>query len=88
MSRCVESNGIRRSAGIALAIGVLFATGACAHIPSRVWYNGQAMSQTWQYQSLTSGEWNPRLIRDVYYSADARRIGQPTPRPYAPFGRW
>jgi hypothetical protein len=82
------SKRIQRRVALILAFGALTATSACVHVSQRVWYNGQAMTSSRQYQDFTVGDRSPKTLRGLYYHADASSIGRaPAPR-YAPFGRW
>lgn len=79
------SRNLRRNVGLLLAFGALAASTACVHVSQRALYNGQAMQQTWQYRAVMNGERNFSTVRGMYWSSNALRLGQPSPRPYTPF---
>jgi hypothetical protein len=82
-----SSRPLRRTAAVVLALVSASLMTACMHVPARVWYNGQAMESSWQYNAFMSGERNPRTFRGLYYNSDALRITQTGTR-FQPFGDW
>jgi len=81
------SRSFQRRIALALALGAIGLATGCASIPSRVWYNGQAMSSTWQYRDVLNGDRSPDKLRALYYQSDARLLGHRSVR-YPYFGRW
>jgi hypothetical protein len=78
---------IVRRLSLVIALGALAAATGCASVPSRVWYNGQAMTQSWQYRDVLAGNGNPAKLRAIYYGSDARRINQRSVQ-FPAFGKW
>ena len=83
----MATNSLRRTAGIALALAAAALMSACVHVPARVWYNGQAMQSSWQYDAIMAGEHTPQTLRGMYYNANALRLAYPSAR-FQPFGNW
>ena len=87
MSNSSMSRPILRRVALMIALGALAAATGCASVPSRVWYNGQAMTQSWQYRDVLAGNANPAKLRAIYYSSDARLINRSSV-PFPAFGHW
>lgn len=86
-SKPLASSAVRRSIALAIAFGALALTSACMHVSPRVWQNGQAMTSSWQYREVMGGNANPAVLRGLYFSSDARMVGQRSVR-YRYFGHW
>ncbi|HEY8174601.1 MAG TPA: hypothetical protein VIF32_02820 [Gemmatimonadaceae bacterium] len=84
----MSRTSVVRSVSFAILLGALAAASGCVSVSPRVWYNGQAMSSSWQYRDVLAGDRNPAKLRAIYYGADARRFGQRSLPPYPAFGRW
>ena len=78
---------VMRTATIAAALGLASLMSACVHVSQRVWYNGQALTSSNSYYDFLAGDHSPRTLRGLYYSSDARLIGQSSAR-YPAFGHW
>ena len=87
MSTNFVSRDVVRRVSLAIVLGALTIATGCASVPSRVWYNGQAMTQSWQYRDVLAGNSNPSNLRAIYYGSDARRINHSSV-PYPAFGHW
>jgi hypothetical protein len=72
---------------VAVVVSAVSILGACASIPQRAWDNGRAMSQSRAFRAAASGDMSVRTHRELYSSADARRIGY-SERAYPAFGDW
>jgi hypothetical protein len=81
------TRSVVRVAAIAAALGLASLASACVHVSQRVWYNGQALTSSNSYSDFMAGDHSPRTLRGLYYSSDARFIGQPSPR-YGTLGPW
>jgi len=83
----MRTNHFRNVAGKVLALAAVASLGACATIPQRAWDNGRAMSQSRAFRAAASGDVSVRTHRELYSSADARRIGYRDVA-YPAFGDW
>jgi hypothetical protein len=72
---------------VVVILSAIAALGACASIPQRAWDNGRAMSESRAFRAAASGDMSIRTHRELYSSADARRIGY-SERSYPAFGDW
>ena len=81
------AHSVARRVTFLIAVGALVAATGCIHVSSRVRYNGEAMSSTWQYRSFMLGDRSPSTLRAMYYSSDARNLGHRSVA-YPAFGRW
>jgi hypothetical protein len=83
-NRTSLARNLVRLAVVATSVSIL---GACASIPQRAWDNGRAMSQSRAFRAAAAGDMSIRTHRELYNSADARRIGY-SERAYPAFGDW
>ncbi len=83
----MRTNHFRNVVAKVLALAAVASLGACATIPQRAWDNGRAMSQSRAFRAAASGDMSVRTHRELYSSADARRIGY-SERAYPAFGDW
>ena len=81
------AHSVARRVTFLIAVGALVGATGCIHVSSRVRYNGQAMSSTWQYRSVMFGDVNPSTLRGMYYGSDARNLGHRSVA-YPAFGHW
>ena len=81
------THSVVRRISFLLAAAALAAATGCVHVSQRAWYNGQAMSSSWQYRSVMFGDVNPSTLRGTYYSSNALNIGHRSVA-YPGFGHW
>jgi len=81
------THSVTRRVTFLLAATALAAATGCVHVSQRAWYNGQAMSSSWQYRSVMFGDVNPSTLRGMYYGSDARNLGHHSVA-YPAFGHW
>ena len=72
---------------VALVVGAASTLGACASIPERAWANGQAMTQSRAFRAAASGDMSVRTHRELYSSANPRRVNYREVA-YPAYGDW
>ncbi|HJQ22020.1 MAG TPA: hypothetical protein VJ867_16870 [Gemmatimonadaceae bacterium] len=78
-----DSRSLGRKAALVLALMGAGLLTACIHVPPRVWYNGQAMQQSNQYNAFMYGlDRSPVTLRGLYYSSAASNLAFPGPQDY------
>jgi hypothetical protein len=87
MSINFVSRDVVRRLSLALILGTLAAATGCASVSQRAWYNGRAMTRSWQYREVMAGNSNPANLRGIYYGSDALLVSHRSVQ-YPAFGHW